>query len=408
MKILHVIPSVSPQRGGPSAAVRAMAQTMAVRGADVHIATTDDDNQGHLAVPLNRPVVEQGVTFHYFQRQTNFYAFSWPLTKWLWENIAAFDLLHIHSLFSYSTLPATRMARLRRVPYIIRPLGQLNRWGLVHRRARLKKLSLQLVEYPALRHAQVIHYASEQEQLEAQQLGIHNRAQVVPLSTDVEALAHLPSTAPLLTQYPQLRDKVRILFLARLDEIKGIDLLLQAFALVHHKYPNLALLIAGSGDEAYEAALRLQAAALGIAAHVTWLGFADSQTKKLALAAADIFVLPSYFESFGIAVVEAMAAGIPVIVSDQVGLYREVEKFAAGLVTSCHAETLADQMTVFVTDAELRAQMGRNGQQLAQERFSLEAMGNGLMQLYQQVLYESTKAGDPNPLSIQRPIASKK
>ena len=129
-KILHVIPSVGPHRGGPSVMMRTLARALSQAGMDVHVATTDDNGADRLNVPLGEPQHEDGATFWYFPRQTNFYTFSWPLTRWLARHVREFDLVHIHALFSYAALPAAVLARWAGVPYIVRPLGTLNRWGI--------------------------------------------------------------------------------------------------------------------------------------------------------------------------------------------------------------------------------------------------------------------------------------
>ena len=133
LRVLHVIPSVGPRRGGPSVAMRTLARGLTRAGVDVQIATMDDDGPGRLDVPLERPVEEEGATYWYFRRQTRFYSVSWPLTRWLAGRVANFDLVHIHALFSYAAVPASIFARTRGVPYIVRPLGTLNRFGMERR-----------------------------------------------------------------------------------------------------------------------------------------------------------------------------------------------------------------------------------------------------------------------------------
>src|SRR4051812_8231237 len=118
-KVLHVIPSVGARRGGPSFLVRTLAQGLSQRGIETHIATTDDDGPMRSQVPCGVPVLEHGVTHWYFRRQTRFYTFSWPLSCWLSDHIADYDLVHIHALFSYSTLAAAYWARRYRVPYVV-------------------------------------------------------------------------------------------------------------------------------------------------------------------------------------------------------------------------------------------------------------------------------------------------
>src|SRR5437867_1461685 len=180
MKALHVIPSVGAVRGGPSVMVRTLAPGLAEGGVESHIATTDDNGPDRLDVPCGGPVVETGVTYWHFRRQSRFYTFSWPLTTWLARNVGNYDVVHIHALFSYAASPAAYWARRRGVPYVVRPLGVLNRWGMANRRPALKKLSFRWIERPILREAAMIHFTSEQERAEAMDLDIGTRSVIIP------------------------------------------------------------------------------------------------------------------------------------------------------------------------------------------------------------------------------------
>src|ERR1044071_2292764 len=126
MRVLHVIPSLGPLRGGPSEVLRRMASGLATAGITVEVATTDDNGPGRLDVPIADAILEEGVTYRYFPRQTRFYTFSWPLTVWLAGHVGDYDVVHIHALFSYAAIPAAFWARRYGVPYIVRPLGVLN------------------------------------------------------------------------------------------------------------------------------------------------------------------------------------------------------------------------------------------------------------------------------------------
>jgi glycosyltransferase involved in cell wall biosynthesis len=398
MRILHVIPSVSSQRGGPSFAVRMMAETIARHHVEVHIVATDDDGIGRATVPLEEALVENSVTYRYFQRQTTFYTFSLPLTRWLWNHVGEYDLLHIHSLFSYATLPAAWFAHWHGVPYIIRPLGHLNRWGIQNRRAALKRLSLRWIEGPILRRATLLHFTCEQERLEAAEVGVSGPTVIAPLGIDTTPFQQLPSMESFSIAHPQTQNNVRLLFLSRIDPKKGLDLLLAAFAKLRQSHPDIVLVIAGDGDAAYLAELKALAQQLDIADAVIWTGFLTGRAKLAALAAADLFVLPSYSENFGIAVVEAMAAGLPVVISDQVGIHHEVSKGNAGLVTPCQVEPLRAALWQLVTNSTQRQQLGSNGKQLVEQLFSQSAMTQHLLAMYEQVLY---KPGQKQP--IQQP-----
>src|ERR671931_636338 len=118
MKVLHVIPSMSPLYGGPFVAVKGMAEAVASLGAEVDVATTTANGRAELDVPLDRPVAEEGVRYFYFQRQyPKAWTLSFPLTRWLGRHAGKYDVLHVHVPFSYPTLAACPMARRRGIPY---------------------------------------------------------------------------------------------------------------------------------------------------------------------------------------------------------------------------------------------------------------------------------------------------
>jgi len=392
LKVLHVIPSVGPLRGGPSVMIRTMTRGLARAGLEVHVAATDDNGDGRLVVPHGVPLVEDGVAYHYFPRQTGFYAFSWPLTRWLASHVRDYDLVHIHALFSYAAVPAAYWAARAGIPYVVRPLGTLNRWGMQRRRRRLKRLSFRLIERRILRGAACVHYASEQERLEAAELGVEGRSRVAPLGIDLAELEPLPPRGGFRQREPALAHRTLVLFLSRLDPKKGLDLLLEAFAAARTRRPELALVVAGSGSEEFEAALRRQAAGLGLDGDVWWAGFLGGRDKLAALADADLFVLPSYSENFGVAAVEALAAGLPVIISDRVGIHREVAAAGAGVVVPCDAGAVADATARLASDTAFRADLGTRGRRLARERFSVEAMVPELVAMYTLALHAGRRA----------------
>ena len=391
LRVLHVIPSVGPLRGGPSVVVRTMARGLADAGLDVHVAATDDNGPGRLSFPHALPVVEDAVTYHYFPRQTGFYGVSWPLGRWLARHVREYDLVHIHALFSFAAVAAAYCTARAGVPYVVRPLGTLSRWGMERRRPWLKRLSFALVERRILRGAARIQYTSEQERIEATELGLSERHTVVPLGIDLAPFATLPSRGWRRERVPGWAGRPLALFLSRLDPKKGLDVVLAALARARARRSDLALVIAGSGDTRFEQGLRQRAERLGVADSVHWAGFLSGQEKLAALADADLFVLPSYSENFGIAVVEAMAAGLPVVISDRVGIHREVAAARAGLVMAPEEEAVAEAMLQLAPATGLRAELGARGRELARCRFSLEAMRDGLIAMYDGVLGEACR-----------------
>src|SRR5258706_13403764 len=217
LRVLHVIPSVDPLRGGPSVMLRTLPRALARVGIEVHVATTDDNDHQRSPRDRREPIQEDGVTYWYFKRRFRFYSVCPPLGRWLGAHVQDYHLIHIHALFNYPAVAASAWAWRRRIPYIVRPLGTLNRWGMQHRRPWVKKVSFPLIERRILAHAALVHYTSEQERLEATELGVRAPSAVIPNALDG---VNLPAADPAAfrARYPQLRDRSVVLFLSRLDQ----------------------------------------------------------------------------------------------------------------------------------------------------------------------------------------------
>lgn len=382
-RILHVIPSVSPLRGGPSATIRNLAAGLAELGIDAHVASTNDDGANRSSGTCGVPVTHDGVTYWLFERQTRFYTFSWPLTTWLAKHIRDFDLVHIHALFSYASLPAAYLANRHGIPYVVRPLGTLNNWGMIHRRPWLKAASFKMLESHIVRNASLMHYTSEQERTEAESLGVRTRAAVIPNP--------LPDQEPVTRGefrrlHPEIGCRPMALYLSRIDPKKGVDLLLRAFDEVRRQVPEAVLVIAGDHATNYGQSMQALGASLKLNGSVVWHGFVSGAEKASLLADADLFVLPSRSENFGIAVAEAMGAGLPVVVSDQVAIHQDVVSAYAGIRTKCDPLELATAMRHLLLDPESRRLMGANGMRFARANYSSQAVTQQLVRVYEGLL----------------------
>jgi glycosyltransferase involved in cell wall biosynthesis len=384
LKVLHVIPSIAAVHGGPSVMIEMMARCLAQSGVDLHIATTNDDGAGKLSVPCGEPVLRDGLTYWFFDRQTSFYKFSMPLSRWLSKHVSDYRIVHIHALFSHSSYAASHWAHRRGVPYIVRPLGVLNRWGMENRRPWLKDLSFRMIESRILANAALVHYTSEQERAEAELLGVKSNSVIIP--NPVPSAAEVAAPGSFRAAHPELASREIILFLSRFDRKKGLELLLPAYARVRQRFPSAVLVLAGSGDTQLVRELKTQAGTLGIAADIVWPGFLQNEAKLAAFADASIFVLPSWSENFGVAVIEAMAAGCPVVVTDQVAVHTDIAAANAGYVVPCEVEALAGAIVRMLEDQPARARMGSNGKCLTQTHYSPEAVTAKLTAAYRAIL----------------------
>jgi glycosyltransferase involved in cell wall biosynthesis len=391
LKILHVIPSLSPSQGGPSFALPLMERALADAGMEITTVTTDDDGPGRrLNTPLGQPIRVERATRLYFRKQTEFYKCSLPLWWWLRSNVYRFDLVHVHSLFSFASTLAMSCARGHKVDYVVRPLGVLNRYGMERRRPGLKRLSFRSIESPLLRHAARLHYTSHREKQEAEQTGVRALSAVIPIGIDVARFARLPGPSRFFERFPASRGRTIILFLSRIDPKKGLELLLPAFAQAVRKRPDALLVIAGASDNGYLARLHELARSLHLENSVLWTGRLDDADKLSALAASTAFVLPSLSENFGVALVEALAAGLPCIATSGVAVADDIRERDAGLVSAAEVSSISLALERLLADHALRARVGANARQLAVDRFSLEAMGTALSQLYREL--------DPRPV----------
>ncbi len=384
MRILHVTPSVGLSRGGPSFVLRTLVRGLAQQGASVEVVSTDDDGTARLRVPLDGPILENGATYRFFRRQTSFYNCSLPMLVWLRAHVRDYDIIHVHAVFSWASTVGSRLAFKNNVPYLVRPLGVLNEWGMQNRRPWLKRVSFRCIERAALEHAAAVHYTSARERDEAERLSFSGRAVIIPNPVDLADAEASPE--PFRARYPQLKDKLVILFMSRLDPKKGLDLLIPAFRMVRAKHSEAILVIAGSGNREFSKALRRQAGEENVDAHIVWTGFLDGAAKKEALDNADIFVLPSYSENFGVAAVEAMAHGVPVVISDQVAVHTQVAEYSAGVVTACDPKQLAQALSRLVSDPAERLAMGAQGLSLAREQFSTDTVCRSLIKVYESIL----------------------
>jgi glycosyltransferase involved in cell wall biosynthesis len=387
LRILHVIPSVSPWHGGPSFALPLFTNAITRQGAEVTVATTDDDGRGaRLNVPLGEFVSGPGdARCIYFRKNTETYKVSLGLAQWLQRHVADYDAVHVHALFSFSSYAAARAARRGGVPYIVRPLGVLNRWSLENRRRLLKQWSLRLIELPILRGAAAIHYTAKAEQEEAASAHLDVaaiRSSIIPIPVEP---APVFDSSEAGKRFPVAAGRRVILFLSRLHVKKGIELLLPAFAQIHSEFPDALLVVAGSGEPAYVETLREKARALGCERDVFWPGFVAGDDKSALLVMATLFVLPSFSENFGIAAAEALAAGVPSILSDQVAIARDAASENAAVIVPCDTAALAAAMRQLLTDNARREELRQRGPAFIKNHFSPDAVGRELIALYQSV-----------------------
>jgi glycosyltransferase involved in cell wall biosynthesis len=386
LKILQIVPSISLVYGGPSQMVLGLSAALAAQGVDVTILTTNangDAGQPPLEVPLGQPLAQAGCQILYFPCSPfRRYKFSLGLLRWLATHAGDYDLAHIHALFSPISTAAATVARYCGLPYILRPLGTLDPADLQKKR-RLKQVYGWLWERPNLAGAAAVHFTSEQECQVSYRYGAATRDLVLPLG--VELPEALPAPGQARQRLNIAPERPLILFLSRIEPKKGLALLLPALEKLQAKGLAFTFALAGSNpqDPNYEAQIQQQLAASPLAADTHILGFVRGAEKFSLLQDADLFVLPSYYENFGIAVAEAMAVGTPVVISNCVYIWQVVAAAAAGWVSACEVNDLADQLQEALLSPLERQRRGENARSLALEKYSWQVIARQMLQHYQ-------------------------
>jgi glycosyltransferase involved in cell wall biosynthesis len=381
MNILHVIASLAPESGGPAKACFEMARAVARRGHRVAIFATD---HGAAAGEAGGRSARDGVEIRFFPRQfPKFFATSWPLARALLLEVGGADVVHLHSLYRFHDWAAARACRRHGVPYILRPHGTLDPYQF--RQHRLRKHVMEaLFQNSVTRRAAAIHYTAEDEMRISTPYALGAPGAVVPLGLDLEEYRDLPAKGSFRAAHPEVGARPIILFLGRLHRKKGLDVLARAFAQSVRRDTDAHLVIAGP-DAGMAAAVRRILEENGVAERATFTGMVQGEEKLALLADADLFVLPSWSENFGLAIAEALAVGVPVLISEHVNIWREIEAAGCGRVVPVDAARVAAGMAEMLREpAKLRA-MGELGKRLIAERFVWPRVGAALEQLYARV-----------------------
>ena len=384
MRILHVTPTYVPawRYGGPIRSVHGLCRGLAGRGHEVHVFTTNVDGAGVAAVPLEVPVDVDGVKVRYFPSKSPRRLYRSPrMADFLNREAGGFDLVHLHSLYLWPTWAAARAARASGIPYLVSPRGMLVK-DLVRRKSRwIKTAWLRLIERRNLEDASAVHFTSPLEAREADRFGFRlPPAVVIPNGVDMEGKDAPAVLSELVAE--AIRQRPFLLFLGRINWKKGLDRLIAALAHV----PDVRLVIAGNDEEDYRSQLERLIAEKGVGERICFSGHVRGADKAALFKNAALFVLPSYSENFGIAVLEAMAAGCPVIITPEVGAADIVREHRAGLVIDGDPRVLGKGLHTMLMNPEELVQMGRRGRKAVEGNFTWDAVALKMEAAYTQIL----------------------
>ena len=360
----------------------------ALAGEGVHceIATTKGQRVG------GDPAAPPDVPIHVFDSGLPariWTSYSSAMAQFLDEDIARFDLIHVHEIWHHAGYAAYRAARKHRIPFVLTPHGELGERHLRHK-AWKKRIYMRLILDRILRNADAIHAITAAESDRITKLGCQVPVTVAPNGVDPAHFDQAPDPSVLLNKYPTLRGQNVTLFLGRLNPTKGLDILARSFSDVSRSFSDTALLVAGPDEEGgrrqMESILRYEE----VSDRVVFTGMLNGEDKIAALALADLFVLPSYSEGFSIAVLEALASRLPVVITKACN-FPEVAEHNAGFVVVAKDEPVTEAISALLSDPGLRARMGENGRKLVTERYTWQAAASKIANLYRSLVAKTQR-----------------
>jgi glycosyltransferase involved in cell wall biosynthesis len=384
VRVVHVVPAVSQRFGGPSN-VPGLVRSLASHGVDATLLTTDADPEGRLEVPLNERTVRDGVVyrFHHAWRVSGRYGLAPSMLADLHRRLAVCDLVHIHWLYNFSCIAAARAAVAAGVPFVVQPRGSLDP-HMYRKNSFFKSLYLATVGRPLLTRAAAVVFTAEQERLLAH-YSPRQPEWIVPNGLDMADYQDLPTRGSFRAEFREI-DGPFLLFLGRLSRQKGLDLLLAAFKRIAAVRPNLRLVLAGPDHEGYEAHVRAMVRQLDLERRVLFTGMLTGRSKLAAFVDADLFVLPSYFENFGAVIIEALACGVPVLISDQVNIHRELSAAGVATVVACSVDSVAAGIESALDDVHVRRRMATAGPAVVRTHYSWEVIVPMLVDRYTRII----------------------
>ena len=373
MKILHVAPSIERSYGGPTQSLAGYISASKSAGMIVDVAAPVA--AAHESAALKDAGARSIESFIGYGSGGT--AVSPALVRWVRSNSRSYDVIHVHGLFNFISTRGARAAIRAGAPVVIRPFGTLSRYTFAHRRSTLKRVWFNRLERPNLVGAAGIHFTTSTERDEAawHELALSDKAHVVPPPFVPGDPIERPAGAPV---------RPTVLFLGRFHPVKNIELLLSAWDKVEREMPDARLEIAGDGPKAYVEELQRKSAGRAV-----FSGFLSGLAKASALTAASVLVLPSLHENFGMVVIEAISAGVPVVISEHVQLRDFVSDNDLGIVSSDSADSLAAAIIAALRDAPLRERVLSRGRELVDGNYSPAVIGKKLETMYLSVLAKS-------------------
>jgi glycosyltransferase involved in cell wall biosynthesis len=383
---LQLVHTLDPSVGGVAAAVLALSRGLARRGHKLDVVVLDEPDV--VAAVADRDPTDN-ITVHALGSGLTSYRYSRTLWPWLRQHGGDYDRVIVNGIWQYLSFAAWRRYAGSSVPYYVFPHGMLDPWfketfPLKH----LKKwLYWPWAEYRVLRDAAAVIFTAEEERFQARKsFWLYRcREKVSPLGVEAPPISS-NAKSEFLSRYPQLQNSRNFLFLGRLHPKKGCDILLEAFAQLRSN-DSISLILAGPDQAGWESDLRRQVTRLNLTNRVVFTGMLEGSMKQGAFTNAEALVLPSHQENFGISVVEALAVSVPVLISNRVNIWREIEADRAGYVESDDLAGTTRLLQRWIDTAPAEREMIRqNARRCFEQRFEINRAVDSLLQILNETL----------------------
>lgn len=385
MKILLISSTFPPRKfGGITASSYILAKNLVKRKHDVTVYTTDISDR-YSRIPDTKGVKNMdGIEVYYFKNLSN-----WLASLRLYSPIGMitaikrklnkFDIIHLNEFRSFQSIIVHRYAKRYGIPYVLQARGSLPR---IMTKQRLKRIYDILWGYRLLRDASKVVALTQIEAEQYKSMGVsQDGIEIVPNGIDLAEFENLPQRGEFRKKWRINNSQKIVLFLSRINKIKGPDLLARAFATLLRDFDNIKLVIVGP-DDGYLTVLKKLIQELNIEEKVLFTGLLHGRDKLAAYIDADVYVLPSAYEIFGRTLLEACACGTPIIVTDRCGI-ADVIDGQAGLAVPYDKDALGKALRDILNDDQMRRQFGERGKLLVREKFNWEKISQQVEDIYE-------------------------
>lgn len=378
MKILYVIPFFTPKYGGPFTSTYQLSKKISESGHEVTILTTDLDYDKSYTEDLKGVrIIPSRCIFNIC-----LFLYSPDLKNWLYQNLSKFDVVHMQDFRSYQNALVFDYAKKFGIPFILQAHGSVLPF---YERFFLKQCFDYVWGNKILQNSDKVIALTEEEVSQYIDMKVpEKKISIIPNGIDHTIYNNLPEKGLFKEKYNIPKENRVILFLGRIHKIKGLDLLLEAFSYLRRVVDDITVAIVGP-DEGYQDTLFGRTIELNISDRVIFTGPLYNDEKISAYIDADVYVLPSEYESFSNTVLEAWACGIPVVISDSCALAQKVAREKAGIIVRRDPIELMYAINQILENENLRRTVCARGRTLVEGEYSIESVVEKIEKLYQSV-----------------------